>query len=71
MEGASDVPEMLAGVEDVNYLDRTWEVLAGNVPDPLSAIANHDFLVGLAPARFHASTYRRFPNCSAVSMAPT
>jgi hypothetical protein len=62
---------MLASVEEVKDLDRTREVLVGNVPNPFSAIADRNFLAGLAPARVQASIYRRFPNCSAVSMAPT
>ncbi len=43
---------MLAGVEEVNDLDRARKLLVGNVPNPFSAIAHHDFLVGLAPASF-------------------
>jgi hypothetical protein len=43
---------MLAGVEEVDDLNRAREVLIGQVPDPFGAITDHDFLAGVAPAPF-------------------
>ncbi len=61
MKGASNVPQMVAGVEEVDDLYRTREVLAGNVPDPFNAIADDDFL-GVASSPFpgfHVQTFSK------------
>ena len=46
---------MLAGVEEIDDLDRAGEVLFGNVPDPFGAVADDDFLLGTLQPRFQAS----------------
>jgi len=40
---------MLAGVEEIDDLDRAWKVLIGEIPDPNGTISDHDFLLRAAP----------------------
>src|SRR5450759_1124091 len=40
---------MLAGVKEIDDLNRAEEVLRGDIPDPFGSIADHDLLFGAAP----------------------
>src|SRR5258706_515158 len=50
MEQARQVPQMLAGVEQIDDLNGAGKVFLGEVPDPFRAIADHYLLCGAAPA---------------------
>ena len=50
MELARQVPEMLAGMIEIDDLDRAGKVLIGDVPDPVGAIADDDFGWGAVPS---------------------
>ena len=52
IEQASHIPEMLAGMQQINDLNRAGEVLLGDVPDPLGTIADDDLFLGATPAAF-------------------
>jgi hypothetical protein len=43
---------MLASVPDIDDLDRACKMLVGDIPDPLGAVAEHDFLFGPIPSPF-------------------
>src|ERR1043166_9448657 len=43
---------MLTRVVEVDNLDRTGKMEPGQVPDPLGAVAQDDFLCGATPAAF-------------------
>jgi hypothetical protein len=43
---------VLAGMIQVDHLNRAGEMLFGDVPDPFGAIADNNFLFGAAPAAF-------------------
>jgi hypothetical protein len=45
-----ELPEMLAGMVEIDDLDGAREVLVGQIPDPNGAVGNDCFLVGPAPA---------------------
>src|SRR5580658_4082457 len=45
---ASQVPQVLARVKEIDDLNRAREVLIGKVPDPFGSIADHDRLFGAA-----------------------
>lgn len=47
---AGHIPKMLAGVKEVDDLDGTGKVIAGNIPNPCRSIADHDFLFRARPA---------------------
>ena len=47
---ASQVPEVLAGVIEIENLNCAGEVLVGDIPDPYGAIADNDFLDRTVPA---------------------
>src|SRR5713101_4575956 len=47
---ASQVPEMLAGMIEIDDLNRTWKVLIGNIPDPVRAITHDNSDAGPVPA---------------------
>jgi hypothetical protein len=49
---ACQVPQVLAGVKQIDDLNGAGKVLAGQVPDPFRAIAQNDLLGGAAPAAF-------------------
>jgi hypothetical protein len=46
---ASQFPEVLSGVKEIDNLNRAREVLIGNIPDPFRSIADDDLLFGAAP----------------------
>ena len=46
---AGQFPEVLSGVIKIDDLNRAWEVLIGNMPDPFRSIADDDLLFGAAP----------------------
>ena len=46
---ARQFPEVLAGVIEIDDLNRAGEVLIGNIPDPFGSIADDDLLFGAAP----------------------
>jgi hypothetical protein len=39
---------VLAGVKQIDDLNRAGEVLRGDIPDPFGSIADHDLLFGAA-----------------------
>src|SRR5580658_5354623 len=43
---------MLAGMPDIDDLDRTRKMLIGDIPDPLGAVAQHHFLFSPIPTSF-------------------
>src|SRR2546423_12298043 len=47
---AGDIPEMLAGMEEINDLDGAGKMQIGEVPNPLRPIAHDYFLDGPVPA---------------------
>jgi len=49
VQRARQVPQVLAGVKDIDDLNGAREVLIGKVPDPFGPIADHDFGFGTAP----------------------
>ena len=49
---ASQLPEVLASVIEIDNLNRAGEVLLGKIPDPCGAIPHYDFLLRAAPAAF-------------------
>src|ERR1017187_3997212 len=51
---AGQVPEVLTGVIKIDDLNRAWEVLIGNIPDPFRSIAYDDLLFGAAPTALAA-----------------
>jgi len=50
MPFATQVPETLAGLIAIDDLNRTWQVLIGNIPDPVRAITHDNSDAGLVPA---------------------
>ncbi len=50
VELASQIPEMLARMVEIDDLDSAGKVLLGDVPDPFCSIAHDDFLLRSAPA---------------------
>lgn len=50
MEEARDVPEMLTGMEEIDDLNGTGEVLVSIVPYPFGSVSNDDLLLGAIPA---------------------
>ena len=50
MQEPRQVPQVLAGVEEIDDLEGTGKVLLGEVPDPFGTVADDDLLLGAAPA---------------------
>ena len=46
----AQLPHMLAGVIEVDDLNRVGEILLGEIPDPSRSVANNDLFLGAAPA---------------------
>jgi hypothetical protein len=46
---AGQFPEVLAGVIQIDDLNRAREVLIGNIPDPFCSIADDDLPFGAVP----------------------
>ena len=51
---AGQFPEVLSGVIKIDDLNRAWEVLIGNMPDPFRSIAYDDLLFGAVPTALAA-----------------
>src|SRR5215469_9645069 len=51
-EQTRQLPQVLTGVEEVDDLNGSREVILGDVPDPFCAIADDDLLFGARPATF-------------------
>gem|GEM_PF-3185075 len=51
---ASQIPQVLASVIEIDTLNRTREVQLGKIPDPFGAVPHHDFLLRTAPAALAA-----------------
>src|ERR1019366_3800537 len=47
---ACHVPQVLAGVIQIDDLDRARKMLVGEIPDPFGAVANDNLLFRTAPA---------------------
>ena len=47
---SGDGPQVLAGVIQIDDLNRAGKMLLGQIPDPLGTVAEDDFLLGAAPA---------------------
>jgi hypothetical protein len=50
VEFASQIPQVLARMIEIDDLNGTGKVLVGDVPDPFGSIAHHDFLLRPTPA---------------------
>jgi hypothetical protein len=50
VQKSRQIPEVLAGVTQIDDLNRAREVLVCDVPDPLGPVADDHFLLGAAPA---------------------
>ncbi len=62
---------MLAGVEEVDDLNGSGEMIVGEVPDPLCAIADDDFLFSAGPAAFPGFDIEPFAKLLGVLNGPS
>jgi len=49
IEEADNLPEMLAGVKQINDLDSTRKMHIGKIPNPWGSVGHDDFLDGSTP----------------------
>ena len=64
-EQARQLPQVLAGVEEVDDLNGSGEVIFRDIPDPFRAIADNDFLSRARPAT------KRLPGVRRTTARPT
>jgi hypothetical protein len=50
MQPAGQVPQVLAGMIEIDDPNRTGEVDVGQIPDPFGSIADDDFLLRMVPS---------------------
>ena len=50
IQQTSQIPEMLASMEEIDNLNGAGKMQIGEIPNPFGSIADDDFLFGAAPA---------------------
>ena len=70
IKSPGDIPSVLAGMIEIDDLNRARKLLAGDVPDPPRAVAHDDLGEGAAPASVPSFQIQALAELGGVSMAP-